>query len=148
MLCGQTRCCWSYRRISVDVNSSFVVSGSWREGEKGTSWAEREQRDAAAPYTRILKSCCGGTGDGAGSSRRGRNCFHLHAGSSPIPGAGTTDPLFTCHTHIPKWSHLAERDGGKTSHQNGSWERGRRIHHGHTLLEGQPGHVTCPAEWM
>lgn len=60
----------------------------------------------------------------------GEERFPSSCRTSPIPHAGITDPLFTCHTCTPKQSDLAERDRGKTKppeQGEGEWW-GRRIH--------------------
>lgn len=69
----------------------------------------REQPEAAAPYIWLLRSCCGDTGDGAVGGTGNTSIFM----QGPAPSS-VQELLFACHTHIPKQSHLAERDGGKT----------------------------------
>lgn len=90
----------------MDVNASSVMSGSRRQGEKGTSWAENSKKQ--------LLLTPGFRGAAVVALEMGQELFPSSCRTSPIPHAGITDPLFTCHTCTPKQSDLAERDRGKT----------------------------------
>lgn len=102
LLCAQTPCLWATEGFSVDITASSVVSGFQGAGEYGESQMTevtfgREEQQAAALCARLQRSCRGSGGGGAGSSKRGRDCFHLHAAlseSGSLPSAGITETFF------------------------------------------------------
>lgn len=85
----------------MDVNASFVVSGLWREGNiMGRNLGEiSEKQLLPAPGFRGVPVVALGMEQGAAGGAGTASIFV----QGPAPShAGITDPLFTCHTHIPK----------------------------------------------